>query len=128
MTTAYAITRDSNSYPSTGSFTCMIPTDTAYQVILTANTIATVTVPPAANTNRLMAKFTYAIATGNPVVWASPNSAVSLVLPTTTATSVISELNPVAWEVKVGQAMQFLTAETGVNMSVTYYALPNTNQ
>ena len=123
MTTPYVITRDINGYPSTGELTCYRPTDTAYQVILTANTIATVTVPPATATGQLVAVFTYAVATGNPVVWASPNSAVALVLPTTTATHTIAELNPRVWQVPVGAQMQLLTAETGVNVSIAFYAL-----
>ena len=128
MTTQYNITRDINSYPSTGSFTCMQATDTAYQVILTANTVATVTVPGAANANRLMAKITYAIATGNPVVWCRPSSTGTLVLPTTTATATIDVLNPSAIEVKVGQVLQLLTAQSAVNVSIAYYALPNNNE
>lgn len=128
MTTQYSITRDVNSYPSTGSFTCMLASDTAYQVILTANTVASVVVPSAGNANRLMAKITYAIATGNPVVWCRPGASGTLVLPTTTATATTDVLNPSAIEVKVGQTLQFLTAQSAVNMSIAYYALPNNNQ
>lgn len=128
MTTQYSITRDINSYPSTGSFTCMLPTDTAYQTIHTANTVTTVVVPSVSNTNRLMAKITYAIATGNPVVWCRPSNSGTLVLPTTTPTATIDVLNPSAIEVKVGQTLQFLTAQTAVNMSIAYYALPDNNQ
>jgi hypothetical protein len=128
MTTQYAITRDNNSYPSTGSFTCMIPTDTAYQVILTANTVQTIVVPSIPNGSRVMAKFSYAIATGNPVVWARPNGVTVFALPTTSATATSDVLNPVAWELKEGATIQLLTAQTGVNVSISYYALSNNTQ
>lgn len=123
MSTPFIIARDINGYPTTGNYSCHRPSDTGYQVILTANTVATVTVPASSNSSQVIAKFTYAIATGNPVVWARPNNASALVLATTTATATVDELNPDCWQLSSGQVIQLLTAQTGVNVSIMYYSL-----
>jgi hypothetical protein len=123
MAQPLSIVRDINGYPTTGVFQCLSFTDTAQYFTLTANTIKVVTVP-VGNYQRLMANIKVEIETGNPVVWVLPAASPTLTLPSGTVTLTLAEVNPGAKLVLPGQTLQFLTDQTGVSVSITYYIIP----
>lgn len=122
-----SISKDINGVVTTGNESCRSFTDVAHRFILTANVVTVVTVPqnptPTFGGKKMMAHFEFDIATGNPVVWVLPAATPLLTLPNNVVTLTISELNPGPREVIGGQTIQLLTAETGVNVSITYYVI-----
>ena len=118
-----SISRDDNGYPTTGEYTCLSFTLGQY-FTLTANTIKVVTVPNYPYL-RLMADIKVEIETGNPVVWVLPAATPTLTLPNGTVTETHAEVNPECKVVYPNQVLQFLTDQTGVTVSITYYVLPD---
>lgn len=123
-----SISKDINGLVTTGDESCRSFSDVVQSIILTANTIHTFTVPqnptPTFGGKKMMAHFEFAIATGNPVVWVLPSATPTLTLPTTSAAAAANaELNPGPREVVAGQTIQLLTAETAVNVCITYYVI-----
>jgi len=124
MSQPLSIIRDINGYPTTGEFQCLVFTNTAQYFTLTANSVTTVTVP-AGNYSRLMANIKAAVAAEDPLVWVLPAASPTLTLPSGTVAATLAELNPGCKVVVPGQVLQFLTSQTGVNVSITYYVLPS---
>jgi hypothetical protein len=108
-------------------------TDTAQYFTLTANVITTVTVPTLPQNPTIAFTATQQITKNNLLVlitvtpmssvWVQPNTTSVLALPTGVVTLTTAILNPLGFRgVVSGQEIQFLTADTGVAVSLEYYA------
>lgn len=119
MATPLSLTRDVNGYPTTGQRTSMKFSDLNQYFTLTQNAVKTVTVP-VNNSSRMMAVFTYSSGAN---VFVLPASTPTLTAPNGTVTATLATMNPGAREVVGGQVLQMLTDQTGVIISISYYAI-----
>lgn len=119
----YTITRDIQGYPSSGTQMGKHFSEFTQSFLLTATTVLPVTVPLTATAKMVMyINFSYGA-----TVLISPAASPTLIEPTGTVTLGISEivLNGSARNVIGGQALQFLTADTGVYVTLSYYSIYN---
>lgn len=100
-----------------------------YTFLLTANTVATFTVPttididPIRDLRQLIAFFTF---TPDSTVYVLPDSAPVLALPATDVPAqTLAQINPEGRNVERGQVIQFLTPDTDVYVSVEIYSIGN---
>jgi len=123
MTTPFALTRDINGYNGFG----IKFSDTNYSATLATGTNTTLTVPSlsppggasySGSANPiLIALFEYDSGTS---VWVSLNATAATPAGASFAAT-NSQLNPSARQVKAGDVLNFITAGTGVNVSVCFY-------
>lgn len=89
---------------------------------LTASTVNTAVVPTdISNPNAvILAYFKFTLGA---TVWVLPNSSPTLTLPTSTAALTMAEMNPSGRVVTLGQTLQFITADAGVSVGISYYVV-----
>lgn len=111
MTTCFAMIRDINGYNS-----FLLPANsTDYAVDLAANTEKTLTVPN--DSTKWIAVFCYE---PGATVWVSLNATATL--PGSNFASTTSKLNSPGYEVRNGDVIHFITANTTANVGVQLYA------
>ena len=114
MATIFLITRDTSGAVGFG-----LPfSDQGARIVLGASSLQTFTVPtgPAL---RYLAIFSYSAGAN---VWVQLNGS-ALTLPSSSAESTQSELNPTAREVLPGDVIQLISSAADAAVSVKYYAL-----
>ena len=122
MSTKFNMIRDINGFNGFG----LIFTDTAYSATLTTATNTTLTVPAnmgmggngISTISQWIAIFSF---TPGSSVWVSDSAAVAAVPVGASFAATNSELNPSARLVKGGDVLNFITAGTGVDVSVMFY-------
>jgi hypothetical protein len=121
MTTLFNMTRDINGYNGFG----LKPTDTAYSATLIASTDTALTVPiefALGNCSSTAVARLLAIIVSDPgdAVWVALNATATVPAGAAFAPT-LSALNPAAYEVKGGDVLHFITAGTGVDISIRFY-------
>jgi hypothetical protein len=111
------ITRDIQGFTTTGGQTGRDFPNLVQRFELTANSVFDINVPTG-NGNKLVAFFSFSKAAD---VFVQGSASPTLALPTGTADTNPSELNPIARIVYSGQALQFFTAASTVYVTISYY-------
>lgn len=111
--------RDSGGYPIQTNEIALPFTTLSQSLPLTANTVASLTVP-VGPTTRMLALIKY---DGSESVWVQNGATPTLTIPVAPETST-KELAPHCRIVTFGDVLQFITAQTGVTVNICYYALP----
>lgn len=114
--TQFSMTRDVNGYNGFG-LPFSINNDSA---TLAQNTDTTLTVP--SFSGHYIAIFAYE---QGATVWVSLNATATTPAGNTFA-STNSQMNPTARYVKAGDVLHFITGDTTAQVSVSFYAIPNT--
>lgn len=119
--TSLSIVRDINGYPQTQMDDARAFSSANQDFTLTANAITTVTVPSFPNAN--IGVLAYFYFTSNTEVYVLPAAAPTLTAASGTVRETLATINPLVRPVEQGQTLQFLTANTGVTVSIAYYAV-----
>lgn len=123
MTTKFNMVRDINGFNGFG-----LPfTDTAYSATLAASTEQKITVPSSSGMGgngvsysaQWIAVFNYEAGS---TVWVANNTTAAVPAGGTFAAT-LSEMNPAARYVKGGDVLSFITAGTGIDVSVSFYSI-----
>ncbi len=119
--TSLSIVRDINGYPQTQANDARAFSSANQDFTLTASSITTVTVPSFPNAN--IGVLAYFYFTPNKEVYVLPAAAPTLTVASGTVRETLATINPLTRPVVQGQSIQFLTADTGVTVSISYYAV-----
>jgi len=111
------IVRDIQGYVTNGAQMARNFPNVVARVLLTANTVKSITVPSDQGA-KLIAYFSFNKAAD---VFVQPGASPVLAFPSGTADTDPSELNPIARVVTAGQTLQFLTSAATVYVTISYY-------
>jgi len=115
MTTGFALGRDINGYNAFGRQ----PSDDIWQILLSANTAASVTVPKRARVYECI----FGVDPGLRL-WVSTKGTAAI--PTGGGAFGISELNPVSYYLNGGTVISVITPDSTLQLSIAFYAVQNT--
>lgn len=122
MATKYLLSRDVAGYPTTGEQTSVPFSNTGAYFQLTPGVPTNVTVPPTFSTN-VLARFSYGNGIENPVVFVKNGASPVISFPSTSVQESDIEINPSARQVKSGDVIQFLSSQTNISVSVSFYEI-----
>lgn len=125
MLTKLTIQNDIQGKITTGSETVLLPSSSIHRLLLTQNVVADVLVPTTFNTGsqvHVMAQFSF---TPGKTVYVQVGDTPTLTLPVNdTEVLAQGEINPRSRLIELGDTVQLITPDTGVYVSIAYYAIP----